>query len=312
MVLGRGLSGLVPVIVDQSQVASVLVILAGIAFSGRVFPLGVHTYTNEGIESNPEKEKSRNWHELLFLLRILEACPGKLTPLFVLDRGYARASLIRELLAQPGVMFLMRAPKNVVVHYRNKDQEITTTLGKIKVKNGQALRLSRLFYRKEKPVQVDIVIYWERGFKEPWYLVLPPGSEDTLPTEKVVELYRSRMRVEQGFRDYKHHLGIRGLKLVVDQAERLGRLLQGFLLAYTLTLALGETSVGQAARERYETPRKKPRHGTRKILSTFRIGSLLLTGFCSQTFKQRVLRTLQRMLHMLKCRRGLYFIVGCI
>jgi hypothetical protein len=312
LLVGRGLSGLLPVIVDQTQVGSVLVILAGIAFSGRVFPVGIHAYTNKDIHTRPEREKSRNWIEVLFLMRLLEACPATLTLLFILDRGYARVSLIRQLLGQPGAMFLMRAPKNVMVRYRQGRRDVQTPLGKIPIRHRQMIRLTRAFYRKTKSVQVDIVVYWEREFKEPWYLVLPPGSDDSLPTEKVVELYRSRMRVEQGFRDFKHHLGIRGLDLEVDQAERLGRLLQGFLLAYTLTLALGETIVGQAARERFETPRRKPRHGTIRILSAFRIGSLLLSGFCSLDFEHHVRRAVERMVSMLKRRVGLYFIVGMI
>lgn len=312
LLVGRGLSGLLPVIVDQTQVGNVLVILAGLAFSGRVFPVGVHTYTNEDIRARPEREKSRNWIEGLFLMRLLEACPESLTLLFILDRGYARVSLIRELLGQPGVMFLMRAPKNVVVRYRQGRREVQIPLGKIPVRDGQMVRLSRAYYRKTRSVQVDIVVYWQKEFKEPWYLVLPPGCGEILPTEKVVELYRSRMRVEQGFRDFKHHLGLRGLELEVDQAERLGRLLQGFLLAYTITVALGETLVGQAARKRFEIPRRKPRHGTTRILSAFRVGSLLLSGFCSLAFEHHVVRTVERMMSMLKRRVGLYFIVNMI
>jgi len=48
---------------------------------------------------------------------------------------------------------------------------------------------------------VDVVVYRERGFKEPWFLLAPAGKEDILPTEKVVELYRRRMNIEVTFRD---------------------------------------------------------------------------------------------------------------
>jgi len=309
LLMGQGASGLMPVIVDQTQVGPVLAILAGIAFSGRVFPIGIHTYTNEDIDKKPDREKSRNWIELCFLLRLMEACPEGLGLIFILDRGYARVSLIAQLLAQPGVMFVMRAPRNVLIRYRQGHKEIKAALGSIKVRPGKPLRLIRVLYKKTKSARVDIVVYREREFKEPWYLVVPPGSDDVLPTRTVVALYRSRMRVEQGFRDFKHHLGIRGLDLVVDQAERLGRLLQGFLLAYTLTLALGETAVGRAVRERMEAPRRQPRHGTTRILSAFRIGSLLLSGFCSIAFKVQVCATVERMLSMLKHHKGLFFIV---
>ena len=52
------------------------------------------------------------------------------------------------------------------------------------------------------------------------------------------------MQIEQGFRDFKTHLGVRGLRLQVRVAERLGRLLVGFCLAYAVLLLLGSSPLG--------------------------------------------------------------------
>ena len=47
------------------------------------------------------------------------------------------------------------------------------------------------------------------------------------------------MQIEQGFRDWKTHLGVRGLKLESNPAVRMGRLLLAFALAYICLLLLG-------------------------------------------------------------------------
>jgi hypothetical protein len=42
-------------------------------------------------------------------------------------------------------------------------------------------------------------VYCEKGFAEPWFLIVPPDSESWLPTAEVVRLYRQRMQIEQCF-----------------------------------------------------------------------------------------------------------------
>ena len=69
------------------------------------------------------------------------------------------------------------------------------------------------------------------AFHEPWWLLVPSDSDTILPTALVVQLYRERMQVEHTFRDFKTHLGLRGLALRVRIADRTGRLLLAFCLA---------------------------------------------------------------------------------
>jgi Transposase DDE domain len=76
----------------------------------------------------------------------------------------------------------------------------------------------------------------------------PRGLGPTGARPEIVAVYRQRMQIEQSFRDFKTHLGIRGLPLKVRVAERLGRLLLTFCLAYALLVFLGLTPAGMAAR----------------------------------------------------------------
>jgi hypothetical protein len=85
------------------------------------------------------------------------------------------------------------------------------------------------------------------------------------------------MQIEQSFRDFKTHLGLRGLKLQIDIAPRMGRLLLAFCLTYVLCVLLGESPLGQEARSTFEIPRRMPRHGTRRTLSALSIAMLILS-----------------------------------
>ena len=89
-------------------------------------------------------------------------------------------------------------------------------------------------------------------------------------------LYRERMRIEQGFRDWKTHLGVRGLVLRVDPAARLTRPFLAMTLAYLLAMLLGAGPLGRHLSTRLETPRTTPRHGIRRTLSAYSLGALLL------------------------------------
>jgi hypothetical protein len=104
---------------------------------------------------------------------------------------------------------------------------------------------------------------------------VPPDRETLLPTTTVVRLFRERMQVEQAFRDFTTHLGLRGPQLNVRVAERLGRLLLAFCLAYCLAVVLGACPAGCAARPVFEVLRRRPRHGTRRTLSVFSIAMLM-------------------------------------
>jgi hypothetical protein len=86
------------------------------------------------------------------------------------------------------------------------------------------------------------------------------------------------MSIEQGFRDWKTHLGVRGLVFrTADPAPHLTRLLLAFSLSYLLCLALGATEEATQVRAFVEIPRRKPRHGTTRTLSALSIGMIRLS-----------------------------------
>ncbi len=289
---GMGGEMFIPVVVDQTTIGGVQVLMAGILFSGRVLPIGFSCFVYEKIK------RSQNILETGFLELISGSFPlGKL-PVFIMDRGYGRLQLINALniIAVP---YIIRLRSNVIVWLKGK----AIALSRLRYKEGRAIRYSRVLYRKDRAEVVDLIIYRGRGFKEVWYLVVPSWWD--LPADEVVELYRERMQIEQGFRDWKTHLGVRGLKLKVNRDERLNRLLLSLSIAYILLLLLGISSFASKVRRRFESPRRKPRHGTVNTLSVFTLAIAMLSAI--EIFDD-VIKQLTEIINALKVKSALSLI----
>ena len=263
----EGLRRLVPIRVDQTDIGGTPTIMAGVLHRGRVLPIGFTC-----VEYS-KMRRSLNTLETALLTLIAASLPKGVRPIFTADRAYGRYQLIRAL-NKLGQMYVLRCKEKVVLWQEGKKRFPKD----FHAGWGTPVRYANLRYRKNGKEPVDLIVYRERGFKETWYLLVPAGSEKTLPTEEVVRIYRSRMRIEQGFRDWKTHLGVRGLKLESNRAVRLGRLLLAFALAYICLLLLGSHDWVQSNRLRFETLRRTPRHGTRRTLSVLSHGMLFLAA----------------------------------
>jgi len=153
--------------------------------------------------------------------------------------------------------------------------EVPKTLGRLRVKPGEMKRYTVLYHSTKKE-PLDLIVFLGKGDKETWYLLVPRDTPMT--TKEIVDLYARRMSIEQGFRDWKTHLGVRGMVCKGDDpAPRLTRLLTAFSLTYLFCLALGASANSEAVRAFVEIPRRTPRHGTTRTLSSLSIGILPLS-----------------------------------
>jgi len=270
LVLGKDKPKILPLLVDQTSVGGVESVVASYATEGRAIPLSIASFEKEEIRAG------QNIFEETFLDKLSKDLKD-INPLWIMDRGYARASLLARLKKrkQP---FIIRGRRVVLVQYQDEEGKTRqTSVRRLKHRLDIPKRYSNVLYQDEIKVKVDIVVYRERGFKEPWFLVVPPNCEDILPTELVIECYRTRMNIETSFRDFKSCLGVRGLRLEVRKAERMDHLLAGMVITYILLLALGISDLGQQLRKELEVQRKKPRHGTRRTLSVLSIALMAVT-----------------------------------
>jgi len=270
--LAAGESGasLVPVLVDQTAVGDIQVLTGSYPVSGRAIPLAMTTFEYGELHS------SQNRLEEDFLRWLAGALPREARLVWIMDRGYGRASLL-GFCRQEQWLFIIRGRAKVIVEYQEEGKVKRASLARLAHRQGVARRYRNVLYQGTKKERIDIIVYRERGYKEPWFLLVPADSQEKLPTEAVVQLYRSRMQIETSFRDFKSWLGVRGLRLKVRKAERLNRLLTGLALGYILLLALGSGRVAQQLRRELEILRNHARHGTRRTLSRLFMAFLVVT-----------------------------------
>ncbi len=266
LALGPRPRGWVPIVLDQTTLRGTPTLLAGVRVAGRILPVAFACFEYATLR------KSQNALEWALLFLVTASLPPGCTPLFVMDRGYARVALLAQL-RQAGIPYLVRGRSNTMV--RLGAQRLA--LGRVPHRQGVAVRYAHVMYQDTKREPVDLIVFHDPAFKEPWYLLVPPDSATMLPTAAVVALYRQRMHIELTFRDWKTHLGIRGLRLAVDIAPRLERLLLALTVAYTLAVLLGAGPAARRVREDCEILRATPRHGTRRRLSALSVGILLLS-----------------------------------
>src|SRR5437879_12022588 len=107
------------------------------------------------------------------------------------------------------------------------------------------------------------------------------------------------MQSERCFRDWKSHLGLRGLHLQVQKSERLLRVLMGFTLAYLIVLLVGTDPFAEKLRPYFEQQRRKRRHGTGKVLSVLSIAlQVLAHSRWQQRARTRVTDILARLVQV--------------
>lgn len=261
--------GLWPIGFDQTKAGATQALVAGVPFEGRTLPLAVYTF------QYPWEEvvvMSQNQLEEVFLLDVESALPVGVRGVFIGDRGYARAALLRKS-GRVGRLYIIRGRSGTRVEYQGR----SCKLGQLPGPSRHAVRYRDVVYHAHERVPVDVVVFHDPAFQDPWYLLVPPHSEQILPTHAVVALYRERMQVEHSFRDFKTHLGLRGLRLKVRVAERTGRLLLAFSITYCLALVLGVSAEAEQARGDLEIPRRRPRHGTCRTLSVLSLAMHMLS-----------------------------------
>lgn len=256
------------VLIDQSAIGDVQLLAASFPCQGRSIPFCMDTFEYGKLVTS-QKQIERE-----FFVRLQREFGQHRLLIFVMDRGYASVRYLCDFQGQEQ-LYIIRGCSPVMVEYQDAGQTKRIGLGRLPHRQGCATRYRRVAYHDKEKIFVDIIVYRERGFKEPWFLIVPAGAEDRLPTDQVVQWYRSRMRIEVTFRDFKSHLGVRGLHLYVAKADKIRRLLLCLAMAYILLLVLGDSDLARQFRHRIEIERKKRRHGTRRTLSVLTVALFL-------------------------------------
>ncbi len=214
---------------DWVEVRAFHTLSACAVIAGRAVPLVWASY--------PEWELAKSQNNLEEgLLRLLRTMiPESIEVILLADRGFGRTELAR-LCQQLGFRYVVRIRPDVWVQtdrFRGK-------LADYPVKKGIRRLLRCGEYRRNNPVQQNVVVYWKRGLPlkrdECWFLMT--DLERSAPA--LVKLYGQRMTIEQVFRDHKSRRNGFALRnTLVKKAERFDRLLLILAIAYLLLIGVG-------------------------------------------------------------------------
>lgn len=208
--------------------------LISIPYKGRALPLLGWHLTPGDVTS------SQNLLEEILLRRAVTALPETARPIVLGDRGFGRASFLiflKELEEElrRKVMFVIRLPGKAMVEWEGK----RFLLKDFPSERGKVYWLPGALYREDGVIRVNLVLFWDWGMEEPWYL-----ATNFSKPRQAIKWYSRRMQEEEMFRDDKGPLGMREWWRVKNSSRK-DRLLFGLMLAYLILAWIGVKAVNK-------------------------------------------------------------------
>jgi hypothetical protein len=187
-------------------------------FHGRAIPCGFVSYSSKTIAA---EASSRNRHHFEAFAKIKELLGEK--PL-VLDREFSYLELLENLLFEE-VNFVIHL--NTGVNFYDQERKQVA----LSISKGETRTLNKVFYKGK--VFVNVIGIWRPGFSAPLWIMT------NLDAQEALGIYLQRMKIEEAFRDMKSLLGLE--KLMNKQRDQMEKTIAMLLIAYAISLWLGET-----------------------------------------------------------------------
>jgi len=186
------------VLVDLTYLEPYAFLVASIPKFGRALPVAWYAFRRN---LQGETFDSQNLLIEALLHQLLAEIPAKVQAILCADREFARVSFFR---------FAKRIKRHFVVRIDKENWIIhpayTGALADMGLQPGDPPRWFKgAFYCKEDPEPINLLAVWVKGYQEPWFLATTLGDRRI-----VYRIYRQRMKIEHGFRDWKHHLRLKG------------------------------------------------------------------------------------------------------
>ncbi len=198
--------GRLSLLVDLTYLNPYSFLVVSVPKRGRALPVAWHTFRRD-----LEGEGVRSQNQIIDALlgKVLHWLPASLQAVVVADREFARASLFR-CLTHLGRDFVVRIDKETWILH----QEYTGPLENLPLQpGGSSYWFPRALYSQGEQVPLNVLAVWHKGYEEPWFLATSLEDPD-----EVFDLYRQRMKIEHGFRDWKTHLRLKGTLLAQNVA----------------------------------------------------------------------------------------------
>lgn len=214
------------VLLDLTYLDPYAFLVASIPKGGRALPLSWHAFRRDlaGETCDSENQIIENLLETLFA-----DLPQTMAVLLVADREFARARLFR-FLKKLGRGFVIRIDARTWIDHATY-HGLLSDLG---LRPGDPPRwFPAARYGKEEQEPINLLAVWKPGYEEPWLLATTIDDPD-----ETFALYRQRMKIEHGFRDWKHHLRLKGT-LWADDVQLVKGLLTVIAVLYWFVVLLG-------------------------------------------------------------------------
>ena len=172
------------------------------------------------------------------------------------DTGFQSVPLLRWLRRQ-GWHFVIRQQGRIKVRPAGHDW---IKLNQIPLQPGETCYMGWVqLTEKHRARQFWLILHWEKGEDEPWFLVSDQAGQRCL-----IRLYKVRMWTEEMYGDMKGH-GFDLEATHLDSPDRISRLVLGVCIAFVWFITLGSWVVKRGFRHFVD-------HKSRRDKSYFRIG----------------------------------------
>lgn len=217
---------LLPILLDLTYFEPFAVLSANIPRGGRALPIAWRVFHRQ---LDGEPELSQNLIIRSLVQQMLSRIGPAIQTVIVADREFAVAAFFR-FLKRLSTRFVIRMDAETWIFHPS----YTGPIGKLGIQpGGRRVWMAAATYGKDEQEPVNLLAVWELGQEEPWFIV--SNIDDPVLVER---LYRKRMKIEHGYRDWKHHLRLKGTARV-KSAHQLSSLITAVVALYWYVCLIG-------------------------------------------------------------------------
>ena len=219
-------------------------LVASVSFRHRAIPIYWYIYKNEEISDGTYKSHNEIIQTFCVDLhqQILQATGGKaVAPVFIFDRGFARARYVIKFLEARGIRVVMRVPRTVGVRVDGSLRKLDD------LEEGS---YSDILYHTTEEVSLNLHVVRDEADDDPMYLI-----SNRIQGRQIHTYYKRRMQIEHGFRDIKSCFNFKDLVLKKTEKPRIELLFLIAVFTYGLLFLTYEKAAGIWAK-RFESKRK--------------------------------------------------------
>jgi len=257
------------ILMDWTKIGNYSVLYLSLPYKKRAIPLfwRVADYTDDGHWQNKIERESIK----AFIGLVPQYLRSKIV--LVADRGFGKVEFFK-FLKELDIYFVIRVKGDVWV----KNRSFVGRLRNVRF-NGRSVKWwQNVLYQQKEKVQLSLLLKYEAT--DSLYIAtnLPEAND-------VLEIYSHRMRIEEGFRDFKHKgcfsLREAGLKGVL----KMEKLILVVVIAYMFVILFGAAC--ECVRRLFRLVSMPEHKKIGKLLSSFRIGLSLLKKLSNSLYEYR-------------------------